>query len=487
MSQVLQCAVPSFSVDSDGHTDYLVVTMLGGRRFTASQRFSAFIRLHEAVAADLGLHPVFPVAKSMFNKSMGLKRRRRSELNDYVELLAHLSGPRPCAALLSFLSVDPAAASVGEAALRDVVSRATGAISERELFVKRVLSAGPGDDGAVGGERAAEADDDAEAAPAPVAKEEFELSRDAYATAFVLACNATEGMYSIWPWRSRQLWPLWGYLLFISLSQILVLASCTLVHPPSVDTQSLIVNCEAPDTAALDALEAAATRAAFAGRVREALASTLALWPHAGRLDALEGAWRWAWRGGVEAGVAVDEAARGGGDDERRGGGGGGGGSGDGGAGDGGGGGGGAGDGGGGGGGSGGGGSRGGSGAGGGDRGGSGGAGGGDRGGATAAACRDTARDTAEEGMCDAGERQAPMSVDGPASQAASVAAASPSADDTPTTPLPLTAAAREMCVSLPTAFVVPIAPDGRTARYRRLDVDVPFYANVFGGVRART
>ena len=89
--------------------------------------------------------------------------------------------------------------------------------------------------------------------------------------------------------------------------------------------------------------------------------------------------------------------------------------------------------------------------------------------------------------MCDAGERQAPMSVDGPASQAASVAAASPSADDTPTTPLPLTAAAREMCVSLPTAFVVPIAPDGRTARYRRLDVDVPFYANVFGGVRART
>lgn len=77
-----------------------------------------------------------------------------------------------------------------------------------------------------------------------------------YATAFVLASNATEGMYSMKPWKGRQLCLLWLYLAFIITSQLLILFSLLFVHPPVISSQTTLVDCDAPNEAARAALEA---------------------------------------------------------------------------------------------------------------------------------------------------------------------------------------------------------------------------------------
>ena len=109
--------------------------------------------------------------------------------------------------------------------------------------------------------------DDTDASPSianaspPKAFVEFELARDVYATAFVLASNATEAMYSFNPWHNRQMRLLWAYLSFIVCSQAFVLACLVLLLPAVVDTRTFLIDCDArtpPAAAALAALEATA-------------------------------------------------------------------------------------------------------------------------------------------------------------------------------------------------------------------------------------
>ena len=226
--------VPS---DSGGHTVYCIVTAApDGRRVAVRRRFSAFAQLHAECWQHLGLTTVFPVAKTMLNGG-GVRQRRVVELNVYLQGVAAAAGVAPPAALRKFLNI-------GEAPARP--------LEPRELFKgEGEPAAGKG-----GAERASP--------PPPRATDGFELARDVYATAFVLASNATEDMYNMRPWANRQIWPLWCYLAFISVSQAFVLLSLVLIFPVVVDTHSVLVDCARPSEAAAAALEAAAAAAAEA-------------------------------------------------------------------------------------------------------------------------------------------------------------------------------------------------------------------------------
>ena len=61
-------SVPSFVVSDGPHTTYLVVTLLGERRFVVRRRFSAFLALHDELRFELPRLPYFlpPRARRYF-------------------------------------------------------------------------------------------------------------------------------------------------------------------------------------------------------------------------------------------------------------------------------------------------------------------------------------------------------------------------------------------------------------------------------------
>lgn len=91
--------------------------------------------------------------------------------------------------------------------------------------------------------------------PIPCGEEIVALQQDVYATAFLLANNATPDMYSFWPWRNRDMWLCWFYLGFILFTQLFVLASLLFIHPPTVDETTHFVNCAAPSEDHIIALQ----------------------------------------------------------------------------------------------------------------------------------------------------------------------------------------------------------------------------------------
>ena len=123
-SQTLACSVPSFVVSDGPHTTYLVVTLLGERRFVVRRRFSAFLALHDELRFELPRLPrIFPAAKTLLSGLPQVKRRRVGELDSYLRLAASLAGTSLPSALLGFLGVDDLSqASAGEAQLRAVIA-----------------------------------------------------------------------------------------------------------------------------------------------------------------------------------------------------------------------------------------------------------------------------------------------------------------------------------------------------------------------------
>ena len=254
--------------DEGAHTVYIVVTEVrGGRRFVARKRYSEFTHLHASIltADDYKLAP-FPVPRRMLHNET-VKQERTRALDRYISWAVSAAGDHPPPALLDFLGVDVDAAGIGEAAWRDVIAASSKRLSNGELFIKRVVASGSGGADAVGGERETLDAPPDESGPPPNearAHVEFELSRDVYATAFVLASNATEGLYSFSPWYNRQMRLMWAYLAFIVASQAFVLACLVLFFPPVVDTKSFLIDCDAGTSpaAAVEALEAAGRDAA---------------------------------------------------------------------------------------------------------------------------------------------------------------------------------------------------------------------------------
>eukprot|EP01060_Flectonema_neradi_P015192 TRINITY_DN21870_c0_g1_i1.p1 TRINITY_DN21870_c0_g1~~TRINITY_DN21870_c0_g1_i1.p1 ORF type:complete len:390 (+),score=44.85 TRINITY_DN21870_c0_g1_i1:51-1220(+) len=80
--------------------------------------------------------------------------------------------------------------------------------------------------------------------------EDGEIIQDVYATAFLLAKNATEGMYSFWVWKNKQMRLLWAMLLFIIVSQMFALGTLTMVFPPTVESEAFLFDCEDADSLA---------------------------------------------------------------------------------------------------------------------------------------------------------------------------------------------------------------------------------------------
>lgn len=74
--------------------------------------------------------------------------------------------------------------------------------------------------------------------------EDFELSGDVYATAYIIARNATEDMYSISPFRNPQVRVVWAYLGFIVFSQLYVIVAISALYPPAGSSKTLHIDCE---------------------------------------------------------------------------------------------------------------------------------------------------------------------------------------------------------------------------------------------------
>lgn len=243
-----------------GHVEFLIITTTpDGRQVTSRQRFSAFLALHRDLRflinvgrLQLGLPEVFPVAKSVLLRSTKSRVQRAAELNAYLQTVASLAGDSPPKALLSFLNLDTS--SIGEVKQAVPVSLA---------FVTRAMTAGSESPEAAIGASQPTAEDMASAKPHPLpprGTEELELTRDVYATAFVLASNATVDMYSLSPRTNPQMLLLWGYVLFIVASQTFALASLVFFFPPVVDSETLFVDCLRPSAAAIKWLEVLAGR-----------------------------------------------------------------------------------------------------------------------------------------------------------------------------------------------------------------------------------
>ena len=275
--------VSSFHETLAGHTEYVIATEADdGRRFVEHRRYSAFVELHREIYSRIGLPSAFPASKRLL-MSEGAKQRRSRELDEYLRWAVSAAGESPPEQLLSFLGVNNnSQAGIGEAALRNVIAAASSPSgTPRELFLKRVASSGTGGVDAVGGDRTVNAADDKAASTMPPAySDEFELSKDVYATAFVLASNATQGMYSFSPFVNPQIRRLWLYLLFIVFSQAFVLLCLVYLMPAVVDTSSRLVHCEMRPLSD-------ATREALESAARQALDAKSPWWTHLPPVKAL--------------------------------------------------------------------------------------------------------------------------------------------------------------------------------------------------------
>jgi acetyl esterase/lipase len=85
-----------------------------------------------------------------------------------------------------------------------------------------------------------------DALPNPVATEDIELKQDVYATAFLLATNASPTMYTIHPLRNPQMQTVWAFTLFILVSQLFAIAMLTILQPTAVASETNFVNCDMP-------------------------------------------------------------------------------------------------------------------------------------------------------------------------------------------------------------------------------------------------
>ena len=278
---MLQASVTSYVDAPAGHSEYVVVSELDGRRFVARHRYSHFLKLHRAVYEPLGLPATFPISKRLLH-SRSVKQRRVRSLDAWITKAARAAvanaPTNATLSLLQFLGVQPGLGppGAGEAALLKIGFR--GAAAPEEGGVDRT------------------SEGSSSSAIVPAGEADFELSRDVYATAFVLGSNATEGMYSFSPFANRQMRLLWlvrechhhwpqrpvpttmqpqrltttcvprQYLAFIVASQAFVLLSLVFVHPTVVDQTSHLIDCNASPMPlpARRALEAAVASAAAA-------------------------------------------------------------------------------------------------------------------------------------------------------------------------------------------------------------------------------
>eukprot|EP01064_Diplonema_japonicum_P004546 TRINITY_DN129_c0_g2_i1.p1 TRINITY_DN129_c0_g2~~TRINITY_DN129_c0_g2_i1.p1 ORF type:complete len:406 (+),score=44.32 TRINITY_DN129_c0_g2_i1:70-1218(+) len=76
--------------------------------------------------------------------------------------------------------------------------------------------------------------------------EDGELSQDVYATAFLLAKNATPGMYTFNPLKNKDIALVWAALIFIAFSQVFALLAISVLFPPVVRAESFLVECGDP-------------------------------------------------------------------------------------------------------------------------------------------------------------------------------------------------------------------------------------------------
>ena len=251
----LRPVVCGHALADGGHVEFLIITTTpDGGQVTSRQRFSAFLALHRDLRflidvgrLQLGLPEVFPVAKSVLLRSTKSRVKRAAELNAYLQNVATLAGDSPPKVLLSFLNMETS--SIGEVKQSVPVS---------PTFVTRAMTAGSESPEAEVGVSQSTTEDMDPAKPHPLpprGTEELELTRDVYATAFVLASNATVDMYSLSPRTNPQMLLLWGYVLFIVASQTFALASLVFFFPPVVDSETLFVDCLRPSAAAIKWLE----------------------------------------------------------------------------------------------------------------------------------------------------------------------------------------------------------------------------------------
>lgn len=228
---MLKPTVHSFRKAENGtHTEYLITTVdQDGHRHSSSQRFSSFLALHEECYAVLGLKRTFSLSKRPLITDSG-RKARVVELDSYLKLCARAADSSPPEALRAFLNIGRAADGELSCSLHDIVPKRLdyAAASEPAPEAEVVDSSA------------------AAATPPPAGAVDTELTRDVYSTAFVLASNATEDMYSVWPWANRQMTILWAYLAFIAASQAFALASLVVLFPPVVDASTHLINCELP-------------------------------------------------------------------------------------------------------------------------------------------------------------------------------------------------------------------------------------------------
>eukprot|EP00516_Mucochytrium_quahogii_P013684 CAMPEP_0203802416 /NCGR_PEP_ID=MMETSP0100_2-20121128/12069_1 /ASSEMBLY_ACC=CAM_ASM_000210 /TAXON_ID=96639 /ORGANISM=" , Strain NY0313808BC1" /LENGTH=770 /DNA_ID=CAMNT_0050709625 /DNA_START=95 /DNA_END=2407 /DNA_ORIENTATION=+ len=86
----------------------------------------------------------------------------------------------------------------------------------------------------------------------PTGSVEFELKEDVYATAFVLARNATPDMYSFSPFQNPQMRLIWAYLIFIIFTQAFALLCLVIISPTTISSDVSIVNCANPSPEAFE-------------------------------------------------------------------------------------------------------------------------------------------------------------------------------------------------------------------------------------------
>ncbi|CAK0873646.1 unnamed protein product, partial [Prorocentrum cordatum] len=181
-----------------------------------------------------------------------------------------------------FKMLESAPEAVGDDVWFRVVQVSLGNVKEALLHLRRLAQDG-------GGRTPLEANSEPEAPPpfrfedrAKIPEElvagpfeKFSITEDVYSTAYLVARNATEDMYSIWPWKNPQVRIVWFYLFFIVGSQLFVMTVITLCYPTMVDKEVLYVDC-ANATSVASLVERGAVEDVGAEACREA--GKLAFW-----------------------------------------------------------------------------------------------------------------------------------------------------------------------------------------------------------------
>eukprot|EP00928_Gymnodinium_smaydae_P024984 TRINITY_DN20049_c0_g3_i2.p1 TRINITY_DN20049_c0_g3~~TRINITY_DN20049_c0_g3_i2.p1 ORF type:complete len:422 (-),score=70.58 TRINITY_DN20049_c0_g3_i2:644-1852(-) len=73
--------------------------------------------------------------------------------------------------------------------------------------------------------------------------EDFSIAGDVYATAYLIARNATPEMYSFLPWVNPDVRIVWLYGVFVICSQLFVIYVSTFLYPPSIQTDRVFADC----------------------------------------------------------------------------------------------------------------------------------------------------------------------------------------------------------------------------------------------------